>query len=912
LILKFVSLSFLLVIILMANVTVSAKTGKLYGRKPAIDTIIKLDTIKDKKLLKGKKSAPNTPGKNAANANDTTKNKGGLQSMVTAHAEDSTYYDDTHQILYLYGKARVTYEDFELDADYIRVDEKNKVIFASGVIDPITKRYIGHPISKQKNEKPVNSDSLRYNYETKKGKIYNGSTNQDGNYFSGGQEKVLNKDEIAYRNVIFSTCDLPYPETHFGIVITKGIGEKNQIISGPAFLEIEGIPLPLAIPFGFFPKPNSRSSGVQLPTFGEDQKLGFFLRNFGYYLALNDYLDLTTTATLYSKGSYEVNESMRYLSRYKYSGSLSLTYSSTKYGLPTDPANKDFHIDWSHSQNPNANPGTTFTASVNAGTSGFNQHNGPTLGYNLNTLTQNTLRSSIAYGKVWAGTPFNFTVNLSHSQDLTAKTVTLELPTFNFNMSTISPFDSKDRVGEQKWYQKITVGYSLQGTNKVNSVPESELFQSATLTKRLQNGFEHQIPIGFNQTILKYFQFSANVNYTERWYFQSIHEGFARGSVPGRDSLVYDTLGGFKRAGEYSLGANFSTKVYGIMNFKSGALKAIRYVATPTIGFSYHPDFSDPKYGYYQTAVGVATVPYQIAYQRYSVLLNGAYGYPSAGKSAAMTFSLNNNLEAKVRPKATDTSTTEKKIKILEDFTISTFYNFAADSLNLSPIQFSGHTTLFKDKLNITLSGTLDPYVTEVRDSITNGQILKYKIPINKYTLQQGKFPSLISFNLSASASLNPAVFHPQPKVPLPGTTLQTMNPEQASKLSLLNSDPSAYVDFNIPWNLSVNYSFNYNNYYTGTGVTNTVMLSGDLNITPKWKVQYTTNYDLRAGKLSSATSFGLYRDLHCWDLSMQWLPFGYFKSYTVTLKVKASILQDLKLTKRSDYTNNQYYNPYQ
>ncbi|MGZ3778418.1 MAG: putative LPS assembly protein LptD, partial [Mucilaginibacter sp.] len=383
---KFVSLSFLLVIILMANVTVSANTGKLYGRRPAIDTIIKLDTIKDKKLLKGKKSAANAQGKNAANANDTTKNKGGLQSMVTAHAEDSTYYDDTHQILYLYGKARVTYEDFELDADYIRVDEKNKVIFASGVIDPITKRYIGHPISKQKNEKPVNSDSLRYNYETKKGKVYNGSTSQDGNFFSGGQTKILNSNEIAYRNVIFSTCDLPYPETHFGIVITKGIGEKNQIISGPAFLEIEGIPLPLAIPFGFFPKPNSRSSGVQLPTFGEDQKLGFFLRNFGYYLALNDYLDLTTTATLYSKGSYEVNESMRYLSRYKYSGSLSLTYSSTKYGLPGDPANKDFHIDWSHSQNPNANPGTTFTASVNAGTSGFNQHNGPTLGYNLNTL----------------------------------------------------------------------------------------------------------------------------------------------------------------------------------------------------------------------------------------------------------------------------------------------------------------------------------------------------------------------------------------------------------------------------------------------------------------------------------------------------------------------------------------------
>lgn len=909
-ILKFVSLFFLPVIILMANVTANAKTASVIGRRPAIDTIIKLDTIKDRKLLKGKKSASNTATKNAAN--DTTKNKSGLKSMVTAHAEDSTRYDDVHQILYLYGRARIVYEDFELDADYIRVDEKNKIIFASGAIDPLTKRYIGRPISKQKGEKPVKSDSLRFNYETKKGKIYNAASSQEENYFSGGQVKMLNNDEAAYRNVIFSTCDLPYPDTHFGIVITKGIGEKNQIISGPAFLEIEGIPLPLAIPFGFFPKPNSRASGVIIPTFGEDQKLGFFLRNFGYYIALNDYMDLTSTGTLYSKGSYEVNESIRYLNRYKYSGTLSLAYSSTNYGLPGDPADKDFHIDWTHSQNPNANPGTTFSASVDAGTSGFYQHNPATEGYNLNTLISNTLRSSIAYGKTWAGTPFNLTINLSHSQDLTNKTVTLELPTFSFNMSTINPFDSKDRVGEQKWYQKITVGYSLQGTNKINDVPEAELFQTETLTKRLQNGFEHQIPIGFNQTILKYFQFSASANYIERWYFQTTREYFARGSVPGRDSLVYDTVGGFKRAGEYNLGATMSTKIYSTLTFKSGSLEAIRYVATPTIGLSFHPDFSGPGYGNYLTAVSAATIPYQVSSQRYSIFQNSVYGGPAAGKSAALTFNLDNNIEAKVRPKSTDTSSTGKKIKILEGFSISTSYNFAADSLNLAPISFSGHTTLFKDKVNISFGGTFDPYVTNLRDSIANGQLFTYKIPINRYTFQDGKLPTLIAANISASASLNPALFHPQAQAPAPGTTLQTMTPEQSAKLALLNSDPTAYVDFNVPWNVSVNYSFNYGNYYTGTSVSNTVMLSGNVTVTPKWNVQYSTNYDLRARQLSSATSFGISRDLHCWDLSMQWLPFGYYKSYTVTLRVKAAILQDLKLTKRSDYTNNANYNPYQ
>ena len=897
----------------MVNVIASAKVSSFKYYKPAADTIIKLDSVRDKKLLRIKNQPVDKKGKTPTGKTDTTKKQnGGLKSIVTAHANDSTFYDDVHQILYLYGQARVVYEDFELDADYIRVDEKNKIIFGSGQIDPLTKRYIGRPIFKQGKDKPVISDSLRFHYETKKGKIYNASSEQDGNFITGGQVKRLNETEAAYRNIIFSTCDLPYPDTHFGIVITKGIGEKNRIISGPAFLEIEGIPLPLAIPFGFFPKPDSKSSGVILPTFGEDPKLGFYLRNFGYYIALNDYVDLTNMGTIYSKGSYEVNTTARYLSRYKYSGTLSLSYSSTNYGLPGDPATKDFHIDWSHSQNPNSNPGTTFSASVNAGTSGFFQHNPATEGYNLNNLTSSSLRSSIAYGKVWEGTPFNFTVNLSHSQDLVNKTVTLELPTFNFNMSTISPFDSKERVGTQKWYQKITVGYSLQGTNKVTAVPEDELFQSETLTKRFQNGFQHQIPIGFSQNVLKYFQFSANVNYTEWWYFQHYQEKFARGSVPGRDSLVFDTIAGFKRAGQYQMGASLSTKIYSTLNFKNSNLIAIRYVATPSLSFSYQPDFSDPTYGYYQTAVSSATIPYPISYQKYSIFQNAVYGGPSMGKTAGLGLSIDNNIEAKVKRKSTDTASDDKKIKILEGFNISTFYNFAADSFKLSAISFSGHTSLFKQKLNVSIGGSLDPYVTQVRDSISGNQVFRYKTPINRYTFQDGKFPTLTSFNVSASATLNPAVFKPHATTPPPGSTLQTMNPEQAAKLALLNNDPSAYVDFNVPWNLSVNYSFNYSNGYTSTFVTNTVQLSGDVNITPKWKVQYTTNYDIRAGKLSSATSFGIYRDLHCWDLSMQWLPFGYYKSYNITLRVKATILQDLKLTKRSDYTSNQYYNPNQ
>ena len=302
----------MLAIILIANVNVASYKSRVYNYRSSADTIIKLDSIKDAKLIKGKKSKGTSRTKNEVTKNDTTKkNANGLQSEVKSHADDSTIVDQDHQITYLYGKARVTYEDFELDADYIRVDQKNHLLFAKGSIDPVTHRYVGRPISKQGKDKPLLSDSLLFDYKSKKGKLYNPASEQDGSYLSGGEAKKLNETEIAYRNVIFSTCDLPYPDTHFGIVITRGIAEKNRIISGPAYLEIEGIPLPLAIPFGFFPKPDTRTSGVIIPTFGEDQQLGFYLRNFGYYVGISDYMDLTNLGTIYSKGSYEINETLR-------------------------------------------------------------------------------------------------------------------------------------------------------------------------------------------------------------------------------------------------------------------------------------------------------------------------------------------------------------------------------------------------------------------------------------------------------------------------------------------------------------------------------------------------------------------------------------------------------------------------
>jgi hypothetical protein len=871
------------------------------------DTLIKLDTVKDKRLLRRsqrqvpKKAAPADTAKKKTLTDTTKKKPAGLTAEVKAVADDSTYTDNEKKVTYLFGNARVTYEDFSLDADFIRIDEKNHLIFASGLINPKTRRYTNRPIAKNKDDKPLTADSILYDYKTKRALSYNTSTEQEGNFITGGEAKKLNETEIAYHNILFSTCSLPFPDTHFGIVITKGIGEKNRIISGPAYLEIAGVPLPIAVPFGFFPKPNTRASGVILPSFGEDSRLGFFLRGFGYYKAFSDYLDLTTLATYFSKGSFEIGTTARYLKRYTYQGSLALNFGSHNYGVSGDPYQKDFNIQWSHSQDANAHPGSTFSASVNAATSSFYANNPATTNYNLQQLTQNNLRSSISYGKTWAGTPFSFRANIDHSQEISRKTVTLNLPTINFNMTSLSPFDSRDRVGEQKWYQKITVAYTLDATNKINDVPESQLFKSATLSKRLQNGFQHSIPIGLSLNVFKYFQFNTSANYTERWYFQTIRKSFARGSIAGSQQLVIDTVPGFARAGDYQLNGGVSTKVYNTIAFKGGGnLRAIRHVMTPQISFNYRPDFGDPSYGYYRRAVSSAIVPYPATTTQYSIFENAVYQSPQAGRFAGISFSLDNTIEAKMRAKSSDTSGADRKVAILQGLSFSSAYNFVADSFRLAPINMNAHTTIFNQKVSVNLSGVLDPYVNVLRDSISNGTVVRYARRLDRYTFQEGRLPMLSNLSFAASFSLNSLT---SKKIPT-NNTVQNMTTNQADRLAMIDSDPSRYVDFNVPYNVSVNFSFTYNNTVIQKQTFSTVSASGDVNLSPKWKVQYTTNYDFKAAKLG-ITQFSIYRDLHCWDLSFQWTPFGVYKSFSVDLRVKASILQDLKLSKRKDYYNN-------
>lgn len=427
------------------------------------------------------------------------------------------------------------------------------------------------------------------------------------------------------------------------------------------------------------------------------------------------------------------------------------------------------------------------------------------------------------------------------------------------------------------------MGYSLQGRNSI-SAGDSVLFKKESLNK-FSNGFQHNIPISLSLNALKHFQFSTSVNYTERWYFQSVRN-YLENTVEGYENRM-DTVSGFKRAYDYSMSAGLSTKIYGHFKKGIGNIQEMRHVMTPSININYRPDFSDPRFGFYrnyQDENGIMS--------KYSIFQNGIYGSPGAGKSMGIGFSLDNNLEAKVNSSSDTTGSGVKKIPILQGLNFSGNYNFVADSMKLSNINFSGRTSLFDKKINLNFNGTFDPYALDDQGR-----------RIDRYIIKDGKLARLTNFGLSFDYSFNPDASSNRSNNldSLDSQMRGNMSPEQAEALSRISADPNAFVDFNIPWNLAGSFSFQYSKTGLQTNITSTVMLHGDVNVTPKWKVQFNTGYDFRRKEVS-LTQFNIYRDLHCWDLSVGWTPFGQYKSYNITIRAKASVLQDLKLSKRNSH----------
>lgn len=822
----------------------------------------------------------------------------GLNSEIKYTAEDSIRFSIDGKIIYLYGKGRIYYEDLELDADYVRIDQKNKLLFARGAYDKYSV-YRGRPIFKQGSDAPVTTDSLLFNFETKKGKAFGTATAVDEGYIQARQFKKNEYNEGFLKNGIYSTCSLPEPYTHFGIHIDKGIITEKQVIAKSAYLEIEHIPMPIWLPFGFFPKTNKRASGFRFPTFGEDANRGFYLQGIGWYFGINDYWDADVTATIYSKGSYDLNTVARYKKNYKYNGSLNLSYASTKdpngiKGTPTDQARKDFRIQWTHTQDQAAHPGTNFGASVDFGTSAYNRITAAGGTYNRSSLVQNSMSSSINYSTNLIDGLFSFSTSLRHSQDLYNKTVTLTLPSFNLGLTQQwNPFDKKDRVGEQKWYQKISVNYSMAGENQFSGY-ESEVFDKESL-KKYTSTITHAIPVSMSMNVLKVLQFNTNVNYNETWTFQTLSKAYD----PLRSGYIRtDTLQGFARVYNYNISGGLSTKLYGKVNFKKGNIVAIRHVMTPNVSFTYSPDFTSTRFGFYKEIAGISSAPDSIkkiiGSNVYSRFRTGAGG----GQQASINFNIDNTIEAKKRT-TSDTSATTENVPIIQGLNFSGSYNFAATEFKLSTISFSGRTAFFKQKIGLNFGGTLDPYEVE--------NVGGTAVRVNRYLFKDGKLARLSAFNLSTDFNFNSAALKKRNDELREKQDNPNLSPSQQQDIKSILNNPNYYVDFSVPWNVSASFSFNYANSGLKSTITSTVNTRGDFSLTPKWKVTFETGYDFGRNEVT-LPSFSINRDLHCWDMAFRWIPVGPYKSYSVDIRVRASVLQDLKISRRSSLPLNYGY----
>lgn len=793
--------------------------------------------------------------------------KDGLDAPVKYKATDSIWYDLTNQRVYLLGDAEVQYKDITLTADSIIFDWKNSEVIAIGRKDS-NGRVVNRPTFSQADRK-YDAREIHFNFKTNKGKISEILTQEDEGFVRSNVVKRLPNQVLYGKSNVYTTCNLEHP--HFYIASSKiEVNPGKSIVSGPANLVVADVPTPLFLPFGIFPLNAKRKSGIIFPEYGEDKTRGYFLRNGGYYLGISDHVDLALAADIYSRGSWKAVAASRFNKRYKFNGDVRMTFANERSfstELNDFSSNKQFNMSARFNQDGKARPNSHFGANINFGTSGFNKLFASNTNFNY---LNNTYQSSISYSQTIPYSPFNFTVSANHSQSTLTHLVNISLPTVAFNMNTIYPFRRQSGIGSERWYEKIGFSYTMNAQNTVSNA-DSLLFTPSTFDN-IQSGMRHSIPVSAPFQLFKYLTVSPAFNYTEVWSLQTVRQTWN----PVENKIDYDTIPGFANARDFNFSVSTSTRVYGILSFKRGKIKAIRHVMTPSIGFSYHPDFSDPQWNTYKT------VQYDAEgnTRRYSLFSNSVYAGPGQGKSGSINFSLGNNLEMKVFSKK-DTLSQTRKIKILDALNFGGSYNLAADSLNLSVISISGRTKLF-DKFDINFGSRFDPYIADS----TGRRLNQYEWDVNH------RLARLTNANLSIGTSF-------QSK----NVTKQNLSEEQEEYLTNSLND---YVSFDVPWNINLAYSLFLQTVKTTAGndsltYNQTMNISGGLNLTKNWKLTASTSYDFVNQKFPTA-ALGIYRDLHCWEMSIQWVPFGIRPSYSFVLRVKASVLQDLKLPKRSDW----------
>ena len=662
-----------------------------------------------------------------------------------------------------------------------------------------------------------------------------------------------------------------------------------------------------------FPQPKKTVSGIIMPNYGEEKRRGFYLRDGGYYFAVNEKLDLQLTGDVYSKGSYGLSLGTNYKKRYAYNGSLRFDYNSTKMGEFEDSGvSKDFSLAWSHSPDSRGKS-SRFSSSVNFQTNSYNQNKNLVYS-NFNESINAQFNSNISYSKTFKGTPFNFSANLRHSQNVQTKKVNLTLPDISYNMSRIYPFKNvgklgKTALGKLSISHRFTgrvqlsnagIGSNLSGINIVNSADnfseqiEFNLDNFNSILDRSKIGVKHTIPVSTSFNLFKYFTFSPNLNYEEIWYLKKLNYSYNE----VENGVRIDTTNSFSRAWSYNTAFSMSTRIYGTLFFKKGKIKAIRHVISPEVSFSFSPDFTKPKFGYYEDV----RINEEGDTKLLSKYENFLYGTPRIGSSASMNFYIGNNLELKVLDKNDSISGT-KKIKIFENLAFTSSYNFLADSFKLSPIRFNARTSFFKGLVNLSLSGNIDPYTYRLDSTVesSSGSKIIYQRRVSDLALlnKQG-IGSLDFINIALGFRFSANDFKSDAR----DTELDSEY-GTAEQLNYINSNMAEYIDFNVPWSVNASYNLNRRKLgYRDPTITQTLTFSGDLSISEKTKLSFRSGYDFK-NKMMTQTSINATRDLHCWRINFSWVPFGRFQSYNLSINAVSALLQDLKLEKRSRFFDN-------
>ncbi len=820
-------------------------------------------------------------------------------------ARDSVIEDftDGRKVIYYYGDVSVKYSNVEIKADYMAYDLDHNIVYARGTKD-YNNKWVGQPELTDHGTK-YTMEEIYYSFDTKKAKIKNMVTNQDDGELRGENLKMLEDQSVNIAKGKYTVCDAEHPHYYLQMTAAKIITKPtNKTVFGPAYLVVEDVPLPLALPFGFVPSMPDRASGIMMPSYGEENARGLYMRDLGYYFVLNDHFDIAFSGDIYSYGSWAAEVTSRYKKRYAYNGQLNMTYSvdiTGEKGTSSYFESKNFGIKWSHSQDPKARPGTSFKASVNFSSPSNSRYNSQSVQEALQSQTS----SSISYSKTFSFG--SLSLNMLHSQNTKDSSYVFTLPNLTFSVNRFYPFKRKSRVGKERFYEQISLSYNTSFQNKINF--KAREFMQPGFTDKFNNGMNHNFAIGLPAfTLLKYFNFSPSVSYGANMFFREQSQMYDAGT----DKVVTEMSKQFSTIGitqNYSASISMSTRIYGLFQFNPrGKLQAIRHMITPSFSLSYKPELGTYANGW-RTMTYVDSKGKEVTkdYNIYAGQLNSP---PGKGKTGSMSFSFGNNLEAKVKDMKDTTGVGTKKVKLIDQLSISSSYNFLADSLKMAAVSISGSTTVFQ-KVGINGNMSIDPYDVNSKGQRCNTFMLVSKGKLGRITNasastsysfsgkgtiegNDGRNDAEPSSSEHGETEYYRVYYHPVTGEYIPGGWLYYLNPET-------------------PWSLNVSLNFSYSSSYTNANntlqkvnkITSTTSLSGQLKLTKALNFTMNTGFDLTQLKMTTSQLTAGY-DLHCFNIAVSWVPSGKWSSWSFRIQAKASALADLlKYDKSSSYWDN-------